>query len=831
MKLFTPFNTRSTEAEADTRSFAVEVRRYIRLAIGAITLLWLLMVIFRPSLANVWTTFYLPTLVAMFVGQWLNTRGETKSTVIVLLASGWTVLTMITLLYSKVVPPDNNRYMILVVVAGLLLGKRAGVITATVCGITEILFAALVARGVVVSLDPGAVIYTLLPHLFFLYLATLIPLLATRRVRMALKVAEEEREERRRTAEMSAVNEARFLAIVDGSPDAIMIHRNGKFIHLNPSSLELIRADSADNLLGKSILEIVHPSSSELVATALETIENTGTSSRIREGKMMRLDGSIATVETASMPVTLEGKPAIQTIAKDVTELRNLQNQMHLQVAALNSAANGIVITNREGEIVWANPAFEALTGYKSSEIIGNSPGEIVKSGKQKASFYREMWDTILSGRVWHGELVNHRKDGTLYDEMMTITPVANRDNIITHFVAVKEDVTSRKMLEQQLLQSQKLEGIGQLAGGVAHDYNNILNVVVGYAELLRRKLRDDDFARQHIESILGAARRGADLARQLLAFARKEILSPRTISVNTAVDSVRNMLQRIIGENLKLVFVPGKGLWNVKIDPTQFDQILINLVANARDAIREVGTVTIITENMKVVQNIPNISPDLEPGEYVRITVEDDGKGMDEQTLKRIFEPFFTTKPKEHGAGLGLSTVYGIVKQNGGAISVESELDKGTRIVFFLPRSVGEAFPQDEEGIDESLRGSETVLVVEDEADLLHLAKATLEEYGYNVITSLDPGDAELLSDAYGGEINLLLTDVVMPKMSGMELSERLSMKRPGLKTIFMSGYSSEGFVSAGGDLQAAEVIQKPFTLIELARKVRESLSLKTAV
>lgn len=826
MKYFPSFNTISTADEPERLAFAWDVRRYIWLAITVLTILWASLLIFRPSLTRIWFTFYVPTLIALSVGQWLNARGETKYTVIVLLVSGWTVLTSIAFLYSRVLPPDNNRYIILVVAAGLLLGKRAGLITATICGLTEIVFTILVANGTIASLAPVSTVDTLLPHLFFLYLAALIPLFATRRVRTALRIAEEEREEFRQAEEMSTENEARFLAIVDQSPDAIMIHKDGNFVHLNPASINFVRADSADRLLGKSIMEIVHPSYSGLVATALETMQKTGTSSRIREGKMVKLDGSVATVETASMPVTFEGEPAIQTIVRDVTELKELQEQMHLQIAALNSAANGIVITDRKGTIMWANPAFETLTGYTLGEALGKSPGELVKSGKQKASFYSDLWNTILSGRVWHGELVNRRKDGTFYEEMMTVTPVMDGDNSITNFVAVKEDVTSRKLLERQFLQAQKLEGIGQLAGGVAHDYNNILNVVVGYAELLKRKFGEDNYARQPIEAILSAARRGADLARQLLAFARKEILSPKVIAVNSAVESVRNMLQRIIGENLKLVFLPGKDLWNVKMDPSQFDQILVNLIANARDAIREAGTITIRTANSTVVEHDTRAHPDVEPGEYVRIAIKDDGRGMDEKTLKRIFEPFFTTKPKGHGTGLGLSTVYGIVKHNGGAIEVHSKPEKGTTIAFLLPRFVGETFPRDEDGIDESLRGSETVLIVEDEADLLNLAKTTLEDYGYNVITSLDPGDAELLSEAYAGEIQLLLTDVIMPKMSGRELSQKISARRPLMKTLFMSGYSSESFVSAGGDPEGSRLVSKPFTLLELARKVRETLS-----
>lgn len=825
MKRLLPFYP-AVEGNPEGAAFARDVYHYIWLAMGVLTLLWLFLVLIFPDKVNIWMTFYIPSMIALFVGQWLNYRGKPRYTVIVLLVSGWTVFTLMAVLYWKVLPPDNNRYMIIVVAAGLLLGKRAGIFAATVCGLTDIVLTLLVGNGTIPAPDPRVAIVTLLPHLFFLYMAALVPAFATRRVRAALRIAEEQREEHRVAEEMTAANHARFLGVVNGSPDAIVIHRDGKFLHLNPAALRLMRADSQEQLLGKSILQVVHPDYTQIVSTALEEMSATKATSQMREGKMLRMDGSAAFVETASMPVTFDHGPAIQTIIRDVSEIRSLQEQMHLQIAALNSAANGIVITDKRGSIVWANPAFEALTGYSAVEITGRNPRELVNSGKQSGNFYKDMWSTILAGKVWHGELVNRRKDGKLYDEMMTITPVTNSEGTVTHFVAVKEDVTSRKLLEQQLLQSQKLEGIGQLAGGVAHDYNNILNVVVGYAELLKRKFSVDEYARQSIESILSAARRGADLTRQLLAFARKEMLSPKVISVNSAVDSVKHMLQRIIGENLKLVFVPGKDLWAVKMDPTQLDQVLVNLVTNAKDAITDVGTITIRTADVTVSHDVTPAKSDLEPGDYVRIAIEDNGKGMDETTLKRIFEPFFTTKPKGHGTGLGLSTVYGIVKQNGGAVEVESKLDRGTIIAIYLPRFEGEAPASEETAADESLKGNETVLVVEDEADLLNLAKATLEEYGYNVIASLDPGDAELLSEAYAGEIHLLLTDVIMPKMSGKELSDRISARRPGIRTLFMSGYSSEIFTSAKGIESGIELIQKPFTLFELARKIRVLLS-----
>jgi PAS domain S-box-containing protein len=668
----------------------------------------------------------------------------------------------------------------------------------------------------------------LLPHIFFLFLAGSIPVFGTRRVRLALRVAEEEREEMRRSEEITRENERRYIAFIDSSTDAIVIHCCGKFVYLNPAALKLLKADSAEWLLGNSIMTVVHPDSRELVATLLEKSSKEGFSSRPLEGKLLKLDGSVAFVEVSNMPVVFKGQSAVQTIVKDVTELRELQEEMHLRIEALNSAGNAIVITDREGYIVWANPAFEALSGYSLGEVTGRNPRVLVRSGEQNVSFYQDMWNSILSGNVWHGELVNRRKDGSVYDESMTITPVRNGHGEITNFVAVKQDITGRKLLEEQLLQSQKLEGIGQLAGGVAHDYNNILNVVVGYSDLLRRKLPEDDPSRQPLEAILAAARRGADLTRQLLAFARKEIVSPKVVNVNSAIESIMNMLHRIIGENLRLVFKPENGLWNVKIDPTQFDQIVVNLVTNAKDAIDDVGTITIRSFNKRFLEGEVPHGTTLTPGEYVVVEFEDNGRGIDAKTLKRLFEPFFTTKPKGHGTGLGLSTVYGILRQNGGTIEVKSDLGKGSKFTVYIPRFAGAVKIIELRSGNESLKGTETVLVVEDQADLLNLTKTFLEECGYNVLTSTDPVDAEVLSESYSGEIHLLLTDVIMPKMSGKELSEKISVRRPGVKTLYMSGYSSDRFGEGTNGGNPIDFIQKPFDLTELALKIREVLSQK---
>ena len=439
------------------------------------------------------------------------------------------------------------------------------------------------------------------------------------------------------------------------------------------------------------------------------------------------------------------------------------------------------------------------------------------------------MWETILAGKTWHGEIINRHKDGTFFTEDMTITPVVDESSTITHFIAIKQNITERKLLDEQLLEAQKLESVGKLAGGIAHDFNNILGVILGYGELLKIKLSDDDQARKSVEAVLSATKRGADLTKQLLAFAQKGLISPEVININSAIESITGMIHRIIGENVNLDFVPGENLWNAKIDPSQLNQVLAELAANARDAIEKTGTITINTSNVELNDSFVRNHVGFTPGKYVMITFSDDGGGMDNATMERVFEPFFTTKPKGQARGLGLSTVYGIVKRYKGNIAVSSKLSGGTTFKIYLPRFYEENINMGkkvENSSEELQEGTETVLVVEDRGDLLQLVKASLEELGYKAMTAIGPEEALLLCKNYQPEIHLLLTDVIMPNMSGKELSDEITKMRPGIKTIFMSGYDANVLSPQGVLNDGINFLQKPFSLDELAKKVRDVLN-----
>ena len=358
-----------------------------------------------------------------------------------------------------------------------------------------------------------------------------------------------------------------------------------------------------------------------------------------------------------------------------------------LLMTAIEQSADGIVITDAQGTIQYVNPAFTRVSGYSREEALGKNP-RILKSGKHDEAYYRKLWETILGGEIWQDEITNRRSDGSLYPEQMTITPVRDQRGEITHFIAIKAEVTERKRLEQQLRQAQKMEAVGRLAGGVAHDFNNLLTIISGYSELLLEHPGTVEPLRGYVNEIRNASGRAASLTRQLLAFSRQQVLAPRVLDLNAVVANIEKMLKRLIGEDIDLVTVLAESLWPVKADPGQLEQVLLNLAVNARDAMPKGGMLTIETANVEMDRTYAQTHFPLSPGPYVLLAFSDTGIGMDAETQARIFEPFFTTKEKGKGTGLGLATVYGIVKQSGGYIWVYSEVGKGTTFKIYLPRS-----------------------------------------------------------------------------------------------------------------------------------------------
>jgi nitrogen-specific signal transduction histidine kinase/CheY-like chemotaxis protein len=408
----------------------------------------------------------------------------------------------------------------------------------------------------------------------------------------------------------------------------------------------------------------------------------------------------------------------------------------------------------------------------------------------------------------------------------MTITPVRDQRGEITHFIAIKAEVTERKRLEQQLRQAQKMEAVGRLAGGVAHDFNNMLTIISGYSGLLFDYPGMAEPLRGYVDEIRNASGRAAALTRQLLAFSRQQVLAPRVLDLNSVVSSIQKMLKRLIGEDIDLVTALGESLWPIMADPGQLEQVLLNLAVNARDAMPEGGVVTIETSNVRMDAASAQAHFPLKPGPYVLLTFSDTGIGMDADTQARIFEPFFTTKEIGKGTGLGLAMVYGIVKQSGGYIWVSSDVGKGATFKIYLPRTEIEVDdPSSGFGRPEALRGTETLLLAEDDDSVRELVRNVLRESGYKVLEAGRGEEALELSELFAGKIDLLVTDVVMPQMNGRELARQLLNQRPQLKVLYISGYADNAVFYPGGLDAGGAFLQKPFTPEALARKVREVL------
>ena len=510
---------------------------------------------------------------------------------------------------------------------------------------------------------------------------------------------------------------------------------------------------------------------------------------------------------------------------QDITERKQADELRRLQGAALQAAANAVVISDRDGTIEWVNPAFTRLTGYAAAEAVGRNPRDLVKSGKHPPEFYRNLWQTIVAGRTWHGETINRRKDGSLYTEEQSITPIMDAAGVITHFVAIKTDVTERLKLEAQFRQAQKMDTVGQLASGIAHDFNNLLTVINGVGELVLGQLRAGDPMHADVQEVLQAGERAAALTRQLLAFSRRQMLRPEVTDLNTMVEASERLLRRLLGEDIELVVTPAPDLGRVKADPGQIEQVIVNLAVNARDAMPQGGRLTITTANVVIDEAYAGqMGFAVPPGPYVQLSVSDTGVGMDESTRLRVFEPFFTTKEMGKGTGLGLSTVYGIVKQSNGFIWVYSEPGKGTSFRTYLPRVTDPVSPRPRP-VDSAGTGTETILLVEDSAGLHTLVTRILQSGGYTVIGAVS-GDEALQALAHVDRpVHLLLTDVVMPQMSGRQLVERMAQLAPATRVLYMSGYSDDMMVRHGVVDADVAFLSKPFTVATLLQKVREVL------
>ncbi|MCK5840810.1 MAG: PAS domain S-box protein [Candidatus Sabulitectum sp.] len=593
---------------------------------------------------------------------------------------------------------------------------------------------------------------------------------------------------------------------------------DGTYINIAPTSPELMFL-SAENSIGRTLHQVFPKTEADQFLYFIRRCIDGNESITIEYP--LAIGGRTVWFEGRATPKT---KNTVLYIATDITDRKEAQIERERLMMAIEQAAETIVITDLNGTIEYVNPAFEKITGYSRDEVIGQNPS-ILKSGKQDDTFFKEIWETITSGRNWTGRIINKKKDGSFYTEEATISPVRNPSGEIINYVAVKRDITVEVKLEEQLRQAQKMEAVGQLAGGVAHDFNNLLQVINGYTELVLAEINKEHSAYEFIKEIAKAGDRAQSLVSQLLSFSRRQIINPVDLDLNEVTEKLMKMIRRVIGEHIQCEFIPGYELGTIKADSGQMEQILMNLCVNSRDALAGGGSISIETGNVLIDAEYARIHPWAKPGRYVLLSVTDDGCGMDKKTLAGIFDPFFTTKSIGKGTGLGMSTVYGIVKQHNGEIQVYTEPGKGTVIKIYLPVVARRAASIANQLDAPVLGGRETILVAEDDDMVRNLTRQTLIMAGYTVIDAKNGNDALSLFFKHADKINLLILDVVMPGLGGKEVYDKVLETHPDVPTLFCSGYSRKA-IHAGFVLDSnLYFIQKPYSSDSLLRKIREVL------
>ena len=514
----------------------------------------------------------------------------------------------------------------------------------------------------------------------------------------------------------------------------------------------------------------------------------------------------------------------------DVTELIEAQEEIQKLSTAIEQSPVSVVLTDIKGNIEYVNPHFSKVTGYSREEALGQNP-RVLKSGDQEPELYKKLWETITKGNVWHGEFHNKKKDGTLFWEDATIGPIMNDQNVITNYLAVKEDITEKKRLNRELAQAQKMEAVGRLAGGIAHDFNNLLTVINGYSEIMLSKVGRESSITTYIDQIAQAGKKAGSLTQQLLAFSSKQMMQPKVLNPNQTMRDIVKLLKRLIGENINLQLRLTEDLPAIEADPSQLDQIILNLAVNARDAMPDGGDLLIETKTAPINSKAQAAGMNKKQGSpCVQISVSDSGIGMDEATLAKIFEPFFTTKEKGKGTGLGMATVYGIVNQNGWHIEVSSTPNKGSAFHIYIPPTEKLAMPNIPHPVGSSTNGSETILFAEDDSQVRAFVTRILEQAGYTVLQASEGEQAIALANEKSLEIDLLLSDVVMPNMGGKKLAELLKQKIPDLKIIYISGYAGETISQTGVLNNETIFMQKPFSSNELLQLLRTTLDSEPA-
>jgi len=645
------------------------------------------------------------------------------------------------------------------------------------------------------------------------------------------------RDERERAIQSLRESEEQVRLLLDSTAEAIYgIDVQGNCTFCNTASLRLLGYNNPSDLLGKPMHWLTQHTRADGKRYPIEECKiyigfREGKGSHSDDEVLWKKDGSSFPAEYWSYPILRDGKPIGSVVTfLDIAERKRAEEALRRSEARVRRLVEsniiGISTGDLSGKLIDANDAFLGLLGFSREELLsGEMRWDALTPPEYRDTDQSAVEQLKSTGSASPWEKQFFRKDGSRVSVLIGVTTLtAARGEL--EAVSFVVDISERKKLEAQLRMAQKMEAVGQLAGGIAHDFNNLLGVIIGWSEVFEERLDQNDPLRPKAEQIKKAGQRAAALTRQLLAFSRNQVLDPKVLDLNAVVADTLKMLQRLIGDSIELITIPAPELGRVKADQGQIEQVIMNLAINARDAMPQGGKVTITIANEDMDDISIRQHPGAVQGSYVTLSVSDMGCGMDHETQAHIFEPFFTTKELGKGTGLGLSTVYGIMKRSGGYISVYSELGRGTTFKCYLPRieqSVTQETPV--RNSKDLVRGWETILLVEDAQPLRELARELLEDHGYTVLEAANGASAVQVAEKYGKPIHLLLTDVVMPGMDGSKLAERMDDSYPGIKVLYMSGYTDDAIVHHGVLDYGLTLLQKPFTRESLTCKVREVL------
>ncbi len=694
------------------------------------------------------------------------------------------------------------------------------------------------------------------------------------------------RREMARRTQALRTTEVQFRSLIEGAPDAVFVQTHQRFAYVNQAACKLFGAKQPDELVGTPVMDRFHPSVHALVHDRIADLNTRKQPVPAIEEVYLKLDGSEVPTEVSAVPVTFGDDDGALVFARDISKRKRTERRiehLHRVLRGIRDI-NRLIVREHDRARLIAEGCRILVNhrGYLSAVmIVIDEAGQLVDWTE---AGIEDLESNPVTDRLQRGELPPccavapaedrltvveqcahhspcetsgpHARDGSIAIcahlvhantavgyLIVSVQPelfaaegerqllVELADDLayaignIRHREAHLRSEHERQALILQLSQAQKMEAVGRLAGGVAHDFNNNLTVILGYVEMALMQTSTSDRLHRQLTEIQKAAARSADLTRQLLAFARRQAVTPHVLDPNETIEAMLGMLGRLIGEEIDLVWTPGDRAYPVRMDPAQIDQVLANLVVNARDAIDGIGAVSMKTENVRIDAAFCDHADGLEPGDYLLLTVSDTGSGMDQDTLQSVFEPFFTTKPAGQGTGLGLSTVYGIVKQNGGAVSVASAPGEGTTFRIYLPCAAVDDYAGPSESGATTTRGRESILLVEDEEPLLELTSEVLEGLGYTVYPAATPTQALWLARQHGENLQLLLTDVVMPEMNGREMWQKLQEVCPDLPCLFMSGYTADVIADRGIIEDGVHFIGKPFTEQALAAAVRAAL------